>query len=54
MADAVKEQKEKKEVKKSTVLEPGQKVKTVKESTAYDKTETVPGIREGKVGAFGK
>ena len=46
--DAVKE----KEAPKKTTLGSGEKVKVVKDSPAHDKTETVPGIREGKVGKY--
>ena len=36
------------------ILKPGEKIKVVKgESLASDRNETVPGIKEGKVGKYG-
>ena len=38
---------------KGVLLPPGAKVKVVDESPAHDKSETVPGIRVGKMGKYG-
>lgn len=39
---------------KGILLPPGEKIKVVKgESPAHDKSETVPGFREGKKGKYG-
>ena len=39
---------------KGFLLAPGQKIKVVKgESPAHDRSETVPGIRVGKMGKYG-
>lgn len=43
-----------KEHKKKLVPDAGDKIKTVPESQATDRTETVPGINEGKVARYGQ
>lgn len=45
--------KKEEKVEKSTLLEAGKKVKVVDESEAMDRSETVRGLREGKVGKYG-